>query len=73
MEAVRTLYELLRNDHLLLSNLKTTPLLLEHFNLTQLILSADRDERELGVELSLLLFRFDESTNLVDITKNASA
>ena len=41
--------------------------------MTQLILSADRDERELGVEISLLLFRFDESTNLVDITKNATA
>ena len=48
-------------------------MLLEHFNLTQLILSADRDERELGVEFSLLLFRFDEGTNLADISSNAVA
>ena len=48
-------------------------MLLEHFNLTQVILSADLDERELGVELSLLLYRYDANTKLSDITPDRDA
>ena len=44
IESIRTLYEMLRIDHLVLGSFRTTPILLEHFNLNQLILSADRDE-----------------------------
>ena len=72
-DSVRTLYDLLRTDHLVLASFKTTPVLLEHFNLAQLILSAETDESELGVELSLLLHRFDEHTRLADITSDAEA
>ena len=43
-DSVRTLYDLLRTDHLVLGSFRTTPVLLEHFDLAQLILSADRDE-----------------------------
>ena len=47
--------------------------MLKFFYLTQLILSPETDERDLGVKLALLLFRFDSNTRLVDITTDAIA
>jgi len=46
-------------DVFLLDHFKTSPGLLKHFFLTQLILSAKIDERDLAIQLSLLLYRFD--------------
>lgn len=59
MIAVRELYELLNMDVFLLDHFKTSPGLLKHFYLTQLILSAKQDERDLAIKLSLLLYRCD--------------
>ena len=60
-------------DPFLLDNFKTSPGLLKHFFLTQLILSENVDERDLGVKISLLLYRFDENTRLTDISMNPEA
>lgn len=70
---MRELYELLNMDPFLLDNFKTSPGLLKHFFLTQLILSENVDERDLGVKISLLLYRFDENTRLTDISMNPEA
>ena len=34
LDSIRTLHDLLKADHLVLGSFKTTPMLLEHFNLT---------------------------------------
>ena len=60
-------------DPFLLDNFKTSPGLLKHFYLTQLILSDKVDEMNLGVKLSLLLYRFDDNTRLTDISLNGEA
>ena len=73
LAAVRELYELLNMDVLLLASFKTQPRLLKHFYLTQLIISSNVDESDLGVKLSLLLYRFDSNTYLTDITADANA
>ena len=67
------LYELLKMDTYLLDQFKTSSGLLKFFFLTQLILSPRDDEREIGINLSLLLFRFDSNTKLSDITSDAAA
>ena len=73
LAAVRELYELLNMDVLLLASFKTQPRLLKHFYLTQLIISGNVDESDLGVKLSLLLYRFDSNTYLTDITADPNA
>ena len=73
LAAVRELYELLNMDVLLLASFKTQPRLLKHFYLTQLIISSNVDESDLGVRLSLLLYRFDSNTYLTDITADPNA
>ena len=73
LAAVRELYELLNMDVLLLASFKTQPRLLKHFYLTQLIISGNVDESDLGVRLSLLLYRFDSNTYLTDITADPNA
>ena len=73
LAAVRELYELLNMDVLLLASFKTQPRLLKHFYLTQLIVSSNVDESDLGVKLSLLLYRFDSNTYLTDITADPNA
>ena len=55
-------------DVFLLDNFKTSPGLLKHFYLTQLILSENPEERNIGVKLALLLYRFDANTHLSDLT-----
>ena len=60
-------------DPFLLANFKTSPGLLKHFFLTQLILSENVDEKNLGVKISLLLYRFDDNTRLTDISLNPEA
>ena len=67
------LYELLNMDPFLLNNFKTSPGLLKHFYLTQLILSDSVDEKNLGIKISLLLYRFDENTRLTDISLDSEA
>jgi len=57
----------------LLDNFKTTQALLKHFYLTQLIVSDDVDNKDLGVKLALLLYRFDSNTKLSDISSDPSA
>ena len=70
---MRELFELLNMDVLLLASFKTQPRLLKHFYLTQLIISGNVDESDLGVKLSLLLYRFDSNTYLTDITADPNA
>ena len=60
-------------DVLLLASFKTQPRLLKHFYLTQLIISDNVDHSDLGVKLSLLLYRFDTYTYLTDITADPDA
>ena len=73
MDTVNELYELLNIDPYLLDNFKTSPGLLKHFYLTQLILSDNLDESNLGIKISLLLYRFDENTRLTDISQDPEA
>ena len=73
LAALRELYELLKMDTYLLDQFKTSPGLLKFFYLTQLILSMQVDERDIGIKLSLLLFRFDSNTKLSDITQDVTA
>ena len=60
-------------DPFLLDSFKTSPGLLKHFYLTQLILSDSVDEKNLGVKISLLLYRFDDNTRLTDISLDPEA
>ena len=60
-------------DAFLLDGFKTSPGLLKHFYLTQLIMSEEVDERDLGVKLSLLLYRYDTYTKLSDISADPQA
>ena len=64
LDTITELYELLNMDHFLLENFKTSPGLLKHFYLTQLIMSDSIDEKNLGVKIALLLYRFDDNTRL---------
>ena len=60
-------------DVFLLQNFRTSKGLLKHFYLTQLILSDQVDEKDLGVKLSLLLYRYDSNTYLSEITSEPLA
>lgn len=60
-------------DPFLLDNFKTSPVLLKHFYLTQLILSDSVDEKNLGIKISLLLYRFDDNTRLSDLSSDPEA
>ena len=73
LDSLTELYELLHMDVFLLENFKTSPGLLKHFYLTQLIMSEKPDERSLGVKLALLLYRFDANTHLSDLTQDPAA
>ena len=64
VDTITELYELLNMDPYLLDNFKTSPGLLKHFYLTKLILSDRIDEKNLGVKIALLLYRFDDNTRL---------
>ena len=70
---MREFYTLLSTDALVLDSFKTTPKLLKYFNMTQLINSEDVDQRDLGIKLALLLYRYDANTRLCDITKDEEA
>ena len=69
LEAVREFYELLNAEAVILDSFKTNNKLLKHFNLTKLLTSEDVDHKDLGIKFSLLLYRFDTETTLVDITR----
>ena len=68
LDALTELYELLKIDVFLLDNFKTSPALLKHFYLTQLILAENVEHRDLGIKFALLLYRFDQHTHLIDIS-----
>ena len=73
VDTITELYELLNMDPYLLDNFKTSPGLLKHFYLTKLIMSDRIDEKNLGVKIALLLYRFDDNTRLQDISGDPEA
>ena len=73
LRTIREFYTMLSTDALILDSFKTTPRLLRYFNLTQLINSENVEQRDVGIKLSLLLYRYDANTRLCDITKDADA
>ena len=60
-------------DVYLLENFRTSPGLLKHFFLTQLILSDKADDRDVGIKLGLLLYRFDHNTQMTHLTQDFRA
>jgi hypothetical protein len=72
-DSVKELHELLKEDSIIRNSFTTNRKQLHHFRLHQLICSEDYNEKSLGIEFSLLIYRSDASTRLSEITKDPKA